>query len=794
MNVIMASPLNLYSNSWPSCSLLHGCVTADLQRNINRIISASIPHKGCSSSKGIVAGAWGNLKNACILFEKTPKRIVVSTAQSHLSGRKDEPEEDVRDAGFFTRNETPHVGFGGGFPHRQHMISTLSFCGREGCVELGKRWHCFVVKMGLGGDDFVCTSLIDMYAKCGDVDSAVRVYDGMTRLDVAICNCLISAYARNGFFVQAFQFFIQIWNMGIMPNHYTYSTMLTVCGTISAIQEGKQLHAHVVKMQYLSETAVGNALLTLYNKCGMAKEAEIVFQSLGQRNVISWTASINGFYQQGDFNKALKQCSLMRESGIEPNEFTFSIVLACCGCVKDVVDGRMFHTQVIKKGMASGVFVGTAIIDMYSRLGEMDEAEKQFKQMGRMASNTSWNALMAGYVLNEKSENAMEAFCRMIKEEVACNEFTYSTIFKACSSFPSLATTEQIHSRLIKSNLESNLHITSSLIEAYTQSGSLENAEQVFTQISDADVVSWNSIIKAYSQNGDPWKVISLFRKMIEEGNKPTSSTFLAVLSACSHSGLVEEGQEFFKSMVQDYNIPSEETHCSCMVDILGRAGQLENSLDFINKSTMKRTASIWRPLLAACRYNSNLQMAEYVAERILDLEPTDATVYVTLSNMYAEVGRWADAENQRRLMEHKEISKEPGCSWIEINNKIYKFFSHDKTHPEMPQVYEKLKQLVRQIQDIGYSPPTKLVLHPESGHPKKQRILYHSEKLAVCFGLLSLPPGKPIRVWKNLRVCLDCHSTMKYISRITGSYIVLKDNYRFHHFKQGRCSCGDYW
>ena len=789
----MASPLKCYSSSWPTCSLLPGCIAVDLQKNINPIISASGPYKGCMS-KGNVVGGWVDLNNACILFEKTPKRIGVSITESHRSGCTDDPEEGVKEAGFFTRNGTPHVEFGGGFPHRQYVISALSFCGREGCVELGRRWHCFVVKIGLGSDEFVCTSLIDMYAKCGEVDSAVRVYDKMTSLDAATCNCLISAYARNGFFVQAFQVFMQIGNMGTRPNHYTYSTMLAVCGTISAIQEGKQLHAHVVKMQYLSETAVGNALLTLYSKCGMMEEAEIVFESLGQRNIISWTASINGFYQHGDFKKALKQFSMMRESGIEPNEFTFSIVLASCGCVKDFIDGRMFHTQVIKKGMASGVFVGTTIIDMYSGLGEMDEAEKQFKLMGRAASNVSWNALIAGYVLNEKIEKAMEAFCRMVKEDVACNEFTYSNIFKACSSFPSLATTVQIHSRLIKSNVESNLHVASSLIEAYTQCGSLENAVQVFTQISDADVVSWNSMIKAYSQNGDPWKAIFLLRKMIEEGNKPTSSTFLTVLSACSHSGLVQEGQEFFKSMVQDYSIQPEETHCSCMVDILGRAGQLENALDFIKKLTMKPTASIWRPLLAACRYNSNLQMAEYVAEKILDLEPNDATVYVTLSNMYAEVGRWADAENQRRLMEQKEISKEPGCSWIEVNNKMYKFFSHDKAHPEMPKVYEKLKQLVRQIQDIRYSPPTTTVLHPESRQPKEQLILYHSEKLAVCFGLLSLPPGKPIRVSKNLRVCLDCHSTMKYISRITDRYIVLKDNYRFHHFKQGCCSCGDYW
>lgn len=777
----MASPLKLPSCCLSTCCLLPRCVTVDLKRSMYPAVSASGPYNGCIL-KGNVVGGWVDLNNASILFEKTPKRIGVSIAEPHLSGPTNEPEEGVREDDFFTKNDDPHDDFGVSFPHRQYVISALGFCGREGCVELGRSWHCAVVKIGLGGDVLVCTSLIHMYAKCGDMYNAVRVFDKLTRVDAATCNCLISGYAKNGLFIQAFQVFMHIGDKGIRPNHYTYSTMLAVCGANLAVQEGKQLHAHVVKMQYLSETAVGNALLTLYSKCGMMEEAEIVFERLRQRNMISWTARINGFYQHGDFKKALEQFSMMRLSGVEPNEFTFSIVLASCGRVKNLVDGRMFHSVVVKKGMASGVFVGTAIIDMYSGVEKMDEAEKQLTKMGRTASNVSWNALIAGYVLNGKTDKAMEAFCRMINEDVVCNKFIYSSILKACSSFPSLAATEQIHTRLIKSNVERNLHVASSLMEAYTQCGSLENAEQVFVHLPDADVVSWNSIIKAHSQNGAPWKTIILFRKMIEEGNRPTNSSFLAVLSACSHSGLVREGQEFFKSMVQDYRIQPEETHCSCMVDILGRAGQLEKALEFIKKLTLQPTASIWRPLLAACRYYRNLQMAEYAAKQILDLEPNDATVYVTLSNMYAELGRWADSENQRRLMEQKEISKEPGCSWIEVNYKTYKFFAHDKTHPEMPKVYEKLKQLVRQIKDIGYSPP------------KEQLILYHSEKLAVCFGLLSLPPEKPIRVFKNLRVCLDCHSTMKYISRITGRYIVLKDNYRFHHFNQGSCSCGDYW
>ncbi|GAV78290.1 Cu-oxidase domain-containing protein/PPR domain-containing protein/Cu-oxidase_2 domain-containing protein/Cu-oxidase_3 domain-containing protein/PPR_2 domain-containing protein/DYW_deaminase domain-containing protein, partial [Cephalotus follicularis] len=489
-----------------------------------------------------------------------------------------------------------------------------------------------------------------------------------------------------------------------------------------------------------------------------------LFENILEKNIISWTAIINGFYQLGDFEKALKLFSSMRENGVDPNEHTFTIAVASCGSVKDVDSGRMLHAMIIKKGMALGNFVGSAIIDMYSELAEMDYAERQIKYMGKAASIVSWNALIAGFIRNEKIEEAMKAFNDMVKIDAACNEFTYSILLKACSSLPSLATCQQTHARVLKAKLELNTHVGSSLIEAYTKSGSLENAEKVFSQLSVPDVVSWNSMIKAYSQHSCPRKAIFLFRKMIEEGNRPSSSTFLAILSSCSHTGLIKEGQEFFKSMVRDHGIPPEERHYSCMVDLLGRAGKLEDALEFINNLPTKPTTPIWRPLLAACRCHNNLEMAEYVANQILELHPDDATVYVTLSNMYTELGRHADAEKQRKLMTQRNITKEPGFSWIEVNDKIHKFFSGDNMHPESPQVYHKLKELRSQIKDISHALGADICLVPEAelGQAKEDIALYHSEKLAVCFGLVKLPARKPIRVFKNLRVCKDCHSFIK--------------------------------
>ncbi|KAK9279463.1 hypothetical protein L1049_013142 [Liquidambar formosana] len=279
------------------------------------------------------------LTNALPLFDGIPKPTNGSTIVFHFAERK------ISD---FTENDTPSDIIQGqscsssasNVTDRHYIIKVLSFCSRVGSLEIGRRCHALITKTGLGGDKFISTSLIDMYAKCGEMENAGILFDKMARLDIASCNCLISGYARNGLLDQAFEFFMNIGSLGMRPNHYTYSIMLTVCRTLSAIQEGKQLHAHIVKLQYLSETAVGNALLTMYNKFGMVEEAEFLFESLAERNLISWTAIITGFYQHGAFDKALRHFHLMIKSGIKPNEYTFTIVLVSCGSMKDLVNGR----------------------------------------------------------------------------------------------------------------------------------------------------------------------------------------------------------------------------------------------------------------------------------------------------------------------------------------------------------------------------------------------------------------------------------------------------------------------
>ncbi|XP_055814112.1 putative pentatricopeptide repeat-containing protein At5g59200, chloroplastic [Solanum dulcamara] len=620
------------------------------------------------------------------------------------------------------------------FMDEEYIIDQLRYCSSEGIFELGKLYHALIIKTGIWFNKFVATALLNMYAKCGKMGSAEMIFDTMSYIDVASCNSMICGYVSNGMESEAFAFFVRMSSiLDIMSNHYTYSILLSDC---ESVQVGKQLHAQIVKLKFMSLTVVGNSALTMYINFRMIEEAENLFQGLVNKNHISWTAFISGLYHQKAFYKALTQFCLMRKNNTEPNEYTFSVAISCAASAEYYDYGCALHAQVIKNGMISMVFVGTAIIEMYSKCAELGNARKQLKEMGHVASCASWNAVITGLVHNGEIVSGLEIFRKMLMKGIACDEYTCSVTLKACSFLPSLAICRQVHSWVVKGMFGANLHVASSLIETYAQCGNLEDAEKVFFLTSAPDDVTFNAMIKAYSQYGNPMKAISLFEKMAEKGILPTSFTFLAVISACSHCGLVQQGKELFESMTRDYRIPPEENHYSCMVDLLSRSGQLENALEFINKLPIEPNAPIWRPFLAGCKFYGCLEMAEMAASKILEHDPDDASVYVTLSNMYGEAGKVKDALKQRELMKSKSVQKEPGCSWLEVNAKIHRFFSGDTRHVDTPKVYSRLENLMQKIQ-------TKT--NRELGKVTKEKCLFHSERLAVCFGLLNLPKGTTI-------------------------------------------------
>ncbi|CAI0417602.1 unnamed protein product [Linum tenue] len=352
----------------------------------------------------------------------------------------------------------------------------------------------------------------------------------------------------------------------------------------------------------------------------------------------------------------------------------------------------------------------------------------------------------------------------MMAGGVSPNPSTLSSVLLGCSELSSLQLGKQVHQLVCKSPLHIDTTAGTSLISMYCKCGALEDAKKLFVEMPRRDLVTWNAMISGYAQHG--------------AGELAHGITFVAVLLACNHAGLLDLGTDYF----------------NCMVDLLSRAGKLDEAVDLIKKSPFKPHPAIYGTLLGACRIHKNTKIAEFAAKNLLDLDPTSAAAYVQLANVYAATNKWNDVARVRQLMNRSNVVKTPGYSWIDVKNIVHEFRSGDRIHPHLGSIHEKLNELEEKMKLAGYVPDLECALHDVGEAEKKQLLLRHSEKLAIAYGLMKLPPGVPIRVFKNLRICADCHRAAKCISEIEKREIIVRDTTRFHHFKDGSCSCRDYW
>jgi pentatricopeptide repeat protein len=385
-------------------------------------------------------------------------------------------------------------------------------------------------------------------------------------------------------------------------------------------------------------------------------------------------------------------------------------------------------------------------------------------------------------------------FHQMQLSDVALDSVTLVNVLPACANLAALQCCKHIHCYIIVRGFELDVRVVNALIDAYAKCGSLQPARQLFDKMSKRDVVSWNVMIAGYGMDGCGEAAIALFEQMQQTGMKPDEITFIGVLSACSHAGLVDEGCRYFNRMQQDYAIPPTLEHYASMADLLGRAGLLDEARELIETMPIQPDAAVWGALLGACRIHGSVELGERVAGCLFELDPENAGCYVLLSNIYAAASQWEDARKVRVTMKERGVKKPSGCSLIEINYRIHKFIAGDRSHPQSENIYATLETLAEQIKEAGYVTQPNFVLHDVEEEVKEHMLCSHSEKLAIVFGIISTGHGTPIRITKNLRVCGDCHSATKYISKIVRREIIVRDGRRFHCFKGGLCSCRDYW
>ncbi|KAK9074464.1 hypothetical protein SSX86_007062 [Deinandra increscens subsp. villosa] len=720
-----------------------------------------------------------------------------------------------------------------------------------------KKLHCFILKTLVNTETFLLNNLITSYHKLGNITYAHKVFDQIPHPNLFSWNSLLSAYSKSGNLSEMEKIFNSMskrdgvsWNLvisgyagfsscdkavkayklmlkdggGVNLNRITFSTMLILSSNNGLIGLGKQIHGQVVSYGFESYVFVGSPLVEMYAKAGIIDDARQVFDELPERNVvmyntmimgllrcgkieaseelfhcmpekdsITWTTMVTGFAQNGLDKKAFDVFKQMRMLGVGIDQFTLGSILTACGGCMALNEGSQIHAYIIRNDILDNVYVGSSLLDMYLKCKRVNYAEKVFSMM-KYKNIVSWTALIVGYGQNGHSEEAVRIYCEMRRNGIEPDEYTLGSIISSCANLASLEEGAQFHSQAQVTGLISFITVSNALVTLYGKCGTIEKSNQLFDEMKIKDEVSWTALISGYSQFGEANKTINLFDRMLTGQLRPDGVTFIGVLSACSRAGLVDKGREYFNSMVNEHGIVPVSDHYTCMIDLFSRAGLLQEAQCFINDMPFSPDAFGWSTLLSSCRSHGNLDIGTWAAKSLQELEPQNPASYVLLSSMYAAKGKWDEVARLRKEMKHKDIRKEPGFSWIKYKNKVHVFSADDRSSPYSDKIYAELEVLNLKMLREGYVPDMRFALHNVEESEKITMLNHHSEKLAIAFGLIFVPESMPIRVVKNLRVCGDCHTATKFISKVTNREILVRDAVRFHLFKDGTCSCGDFW
>lgn len=572
---------------------------------------------------------------------------------------------------------------------------------------------------------------------------------------------------------------------------------LSLIPRCTSIKELKQIQAVTIKSHLQNDIQIVTKLL---NSCTLSAKTEFMdyalqlFDKSPVRDVVLFNSMTRGYACSHTPLDAIRLFLRMMWDGIVPDEYSFSSLVKACGKAKGLEEGKQLHCLAIKLEFSSNAYVCPTLINFYTECGDMDSARLVFDKMSEPCV-VSFNALITGYARANQPNESLSLFREMQAKNVMPSYVTMLSVLSSCAMLGAFDLGKWIHEYVKKCGFDQYVKVNTALIDMYAKCGSLNDAVKVFDNMSVRDTQAWSAIIVAYATHGHGYKAISMFEDMTRGHIRPDEITFLGLLSACSHNGLVNEGIEYFNNMKKKYRIVPRIKHYGCMVDLLGRAGRLDEAFKFIEDMPVKPTSVLWRTLLSACSSRDDIDLGKKVIEKIFELDKNHGGDYVIFSNMCARAGRWEDVNHVRKLMNTRGVAKIPGCSSVEVNNVVHEFFAGDGTSSKSREAHKALDELVKELKLIGYVPDTSLVVHAEMDEAEKElQLRYHSEKLAIAYGLLHTASGTTIRVVKNLRVCGDCHNAAKFISSIFGRQIVLRDIQRFHHFINGICSCGDYW
>nr|GEV38460.1 putative pentatricopeptide repeat-containing protein At5g52630 [Tanacetum cinerariifolium] len=671
--------------------------------------------------------------------------------------------------------------------------SVLKACAMKKNIVGGKMIHGIVVVTGFEKDVFVANTLVVVYTKCGEFLDSRRLFDEIRDRNIVSWNALFSCYTQGHFFMEAIGLFRDMVGSGIRPDEFSLSTIINACTGLRDLNQGRKIHGYLVKHGYTSDPFSCNALVDMYSKVGNFEDAKAVFEHIPKPDIVSWNAVIAGCVLHEDYDMALELMLKMRRSGTTPNMFTFSSVLKACSGLGLQDLGQQFHSVLIKSDIELDPFLCCGLIDIYSKCGETDDATRVYDMMPEKEL-IALNALLCGYSHNNNDIETLSLFAEKYKDGIGFNETTLLAILNSAASLQAIYVTEQVHGLSLKTGFQSDPFVINSLIDsyakcghvakatlvfdespvadlatftslisAYAQSGQGEEAIKLYLKMQDLDlkpdsficsslintaaslsayeqddanrafsevpekgIVSWSAMIGGLAQHGHGKEALSLFDEMLKEGVTPNNITLVSVLCACNHAGLVTHAKQYFESMEDLFGIKPTQEHYACMIDILGRVGKLDEAMDLVNTMPFEANASVWGGLLGAAKTHKNVDLGEIAAQKLMLLEPEKSGTHVILSNIYASAGLWENVVDVRRLMKDSKVKKEPGISWIEVKDSVYKFVVGDRSHSMTDEIYAKLAELMELVGKEGYVPVLEIDVHNVKNSEKELLLSYH--------------------------------------------------------------------
>ncbi|CAO1943510.1 unnamed protein product [Urochloa humidicola] len=683
---------------------------------------------------------------------------------------------------------------------RKLIGDLLRTSAKSAALRGGAQLHASLTKLGFVFDTMLGNNLVDMYAKCGKLAMAGEVFDGMPERNVVSWTALMVGFLQHGKARECLSLLGEMRaSSEAAPNEYTLSASLKTCCVAGDTGAGVRIHGLCVRTGYEEHHVVANSLVLMYSKGGRIGDARRVFDGIRFRNLVTWNAMISGYAHAGRGRDALamfREMQQLVEGEQLADEFTFASLLKACSGLGAPRQGAQVHAAMTARGLLlSNAILAGALVDLYAKCRCLPAAMRVLESL-ETKNAVQWTAVVVGHAQEGRVTEAMELFRRFWRSGVGADAHVLSSVVGVFADFALIEQGRQVHGYVVKKPQPAeDVSVGNSMVDMYLKCGLVDEAHQLFEEMPARNVVSWTAMINGLGKHGLGREAIAMFERMRADGVEPDEVAYLALLSACSHAGLVEECRHFFSRIVR----PRAE-HYACMVDLLGRAGELQEARDLIlRRMPMEPTVGIWQTLLSACRVHGDVAVAWEAGGVLLAVDGDNPANYVMLSNVLAEAGEWRACHEVRDAMRRRGLKKQGGCSWVEVGKEVHFFYGGgDHAHPRAADIRRVLSRVETTMREqLGYSADARSALHDVDDESRADSLGEHSERLAVGLCLLLMrsdSAGQVIRVYKNLRVCDDCHHFFKGLSAVLDVVLVIRDANRFHRFQQGACSCRDYW